>query len=293
AGNSLPPKGESEAIFLPACYKPSVSREPDMSDFRDHVVTNIEALERIYGEPYGPSIAKEADRITTQYRAFIEAAPFFALATAAPDGLDCSPRGDAPGFVRIHDEKTLLVPDRRGNNRIDSLRNILVDPRVALLFLIPGCGETIRINGRAAISTDPQLCESFAVNEKAPRAVLVVSVDRIFYQCAKAIVRSKLWDPSRHVDRKSLPSSGTILAEVSARKPGGDAHARGSVDRLNATTFEARPRLIASSVLPSEAARDTSMAAHPALGVSALFSYAIGCGALPEGLGQLVGAGVI
>jgi len=124
-----------------------------MPDFREHIVTSVEALERIYGEPYGPSIAKETDRITPQYGAFIEAAPFFALATAGPDGLDCSPRGDAPGFVRIHDEKTLLVPDRRGNNRIDSLRNMLSDPRVALLFLIPGCGETIRVNGRAAIST--------------------------------------------------------------------------------------------------------------------------------------------
>jgi uncharacterized protein len=208
-----------------------------MSDLHDHVVTNIEALERIYGEPYGPSIAKEADRITTQYRAFIEAAPFFALATAGPDGLDCSPRGDAPGFVRIHDERTLLVPDRRGNNRIDSLRNILVDPRVALLFLIPGCGETIRINGRAAISTDPELCASFAVNEKAPRAVLVVSVDRIFYQCAKAIVRSKLWDPSRHVDRKSLPSNGTILAELTDGKLGGEAHDRAAPERLKATLY--------------------------------------------------------
>ena len=125
--------------------------------------------------------------------------------------------------MRIHDEKTLLVPDRRGNNRIDSLRNILSDPRVALLFLIPGCGETIRVNGRAAISTDPALCASFAVNEKAPRAVLVVSVDRIFYQCSKAIVRSKLWDPSRHVDRKSLPSNGTILAELTEGKIGGEA----------------------------------------------------------------------
>src|SRR6516225_965782 len=190
----------SEAIFLPACYKPLVSREPDMADFRDHVVTSAEALERIYGEPYGPSIAKETDRITTQYRAFIEAAPFFALATVGPDGLDC-------------------------------------DPRVALLFLIPGCGETIRINGRVAISTDPELCASFAVNEKAPRAVLVVSVDRIFYQCSKAIVRSKLWDPSRHIDRKSLPSNGTILAELTDGKLGGEAHDRAAPARLKATLY--------------------------------------------------------
>jgi PPOX class probable FMN-dependent enzyme len=208
-----------------------------MPDFRDHVVTSVEALERIYGEPYGPSIAKETDRITPHYGAFIEAAPFFALATVGPDGLDCSPRGDAAGFVRIHDEKTLLVPDRRGNNRIDSLRNILSDPRVALLFLIPGCGETIRVNGRAAISTDPELCASFAVNEKAPRAVLVVSIDRIFYQCSKAIVRSKLWDPSRHVNRQSLPSNGAILAELTDGKLGGEAHDRAAPERLKATLY--------------------------------------------------------
>src|SRR5215467_12444686 len=146
-----------------------VAWEPQMSEFRDHIVTSVEALERIYGEPFGPSIAKEADRVTSHYRAFIEAAPFFALATAGPDGLDCSPRGDAPGFVRVHDEKTLLVPDRRGNNRIDSLRNLLVDPRVALLFLIPGCGETIRINGRAAISTDPGRVGGLGVTERRPR----------------------------------------------------------------------------------------------------------------------------
>src|SRR5438132_1614980 len=204
---------------------------------RDHIVTSTEILEHLYGQPFGPSIAKETDRVTAHYRAFIETAPFFALASSGPDGLDCSPRGDAPGFVRVVDEKTLLIPDRRGNNRIDTLRNILHDPRVALLFLIPGCGETIRVNGRAAISTDPALCASFAVNEKAPRAVLVVSVDRIFYQCAKAIVRSNLWDPSRHVDRKSLPSNGTILAELTEGKIGGEAHARAARQRLKATLY--------------------------------------------------------
>jgi uncharacterized protein len=204
---------------------------------RDHIVTSIDQLGPLYGEPYGPSIAKETDRITAHYRAFIEAAPFFALATGGPDGMDCSPRGDAPGFVRVHDERTLLVPDRRGNNRIDSLRNILHDPRVALLFLIPGCGETIRVNGRAAISTDPALAQTFLVDGKAPRAVLVVSVDRVFYQCTKAIVRSKLWDPSRHVDRKSLPSSGTILAELTDGKLGGEAHDRAAPERLKATLY--------------------------------------------------------
>src|SRR5712672_4073283 len=152
------------------------------------IIATVEQLEGIYGHPNEASTVKVSARITPPYRALIDKSPFAALATCGPEGLDCSPRGDLSGFVRVHDEKTVLVPDRRGNNRIDSLRNILSDPRVALLFLIPGCGETIRINGRAAISTDPELCASFAVNEKAPRAVLVVSVDRIFYQCAKAIV---------------------------------------------------------------------------------------------------------
>src|SRR5215467_1300601 len=214
-----------------------VSWEPDMSDFRYHIVTSIEALERIYGEPYGPSIAKETNRISTHYRAFIEAAPFFALATTGPDGLDCSPRGDAPGFVRIHDEKTLLIPDRRGNNRIDSLRNILSDPRVSLLFLIPGVGETIRVIGRASISTDPALMESFIVNDKTPRTVIVVAVERVFYQCTKAIVRSKLWDPAGHINRKSLPSAGTILAAISGGKIGGPEHDRAAPQRVKETLY--------------------------------------------------------
>jgi PPOX class probable FMN-dependent enzyme len=204
---------------------------------RDHIVTSIEALERLYGVPYGPSIAKEIDRITGHYRAFIEAAPFFALASGGPEGMDCSPRGDAPGFVRVADEKTLLIPDRRGNNRIDTLRNILHDPHVALLFLIPGCGETIRVNGRATVSTDPTLLQSFLVDGKAPRTVIVVSVDRIYFQCAKAIVRSKLWDPSRHVDRASLPSSGTILADLTQGRVGGPEHDRAAPERLKATLY--------------------------------------------------------
>src|SRR4030088_164532 len=154
----------------------------------DQLVTSIDQLERLYGEPFGPSLIKEADRITTPYRAFIEAAPFFALASSGPDGMDCSPRGDAPGFVRVHDHKTLLIPDRRGNNRIDSLRNLMHDPRVALLFLIPGCGETLRVVGRAEISTDPALTQSFVIDGKAPRIVIVVAVERVYFQCPKAIV---------------------------------------------------------------------------------------------------------
>ena len=204
---------------------------------RDHRVTTLEALEALYDKPYGPSVIKEIDHINPHYRKFIEAAPFFALATSGPEGLDCSPRGDAPGFVRVADEKMLLIPDRRGNNRIDSLRNILADPRVALLFLIPGVGETIRVIGRASILTDPAFTESFIVNGKAPRTVIVVAVERVFYQCTKAIVRSKLWDPALHVDRKSLPSAGTILAEISGGKIGGPEHDRGQRQRIKETLY--------------------------------------------------------
>jgi uncharacterized protein len=203
----------------------------------DHRVTTLEALEALYDKPYGPAIVKEIDHINADYRKFIEAAPFFALATVGAEGLDCSPRGDAPGFVRVEHEKTLLIPDRRGNNRIDSLRNIVHDPRVALLCLIPGVGETIRVIGRAGISTDRALAESFAVNGKMPRTVIVVAVERVFFQCSKAIVRSKLWDPARHVARANLPTAGTILAGVSGGKIGGPEHDRGQPQRIKETLY--------------------------------------------------------
>jgi PPOX class probable FMN-dependent enzyme len=206
-------------------------------DFNDHLVTTTEQLEQHYGEVFPPAIAKEIDHVNAHYRAFIEAAPFFALATSGPDGLDCSPRGDPAGFVRVHDEKTLLIPDRRGNNRIDSLRNLVHDPRVALLFLIPGCSETIRVIGRVRISVDPALCKSFVMEGKTPRCVLVVAVERVYYQCAKAIVRSKLWDPATQIDRKSLPSSGTILAGITGGRIGGPEHDRGAPERLKATIY--------------------------------------------------------
>jgi hypothetical protein len=202
-----------------------------------HLVTTMEALESLFEQPIGASITKEIDHINAPYRALIEAAPFFALATSGPDGMDCSPRGDTPGFVRVQDEKTLLVPDRRGNNRIDSLRNLIHDPRVALLFLIPGCGETLRINGRAAISTDPALRESFVVQGKTPRVVLVVTVDRVYYQCPKAIVRSKLWDTTTWQDRKTLPTSGKILSTITAGKVDADAHDAAYPERLKATIY--------------------------------------------------------
>ncbi len=202
-----------------------------------HLVTSAAQLEAIYGEPYGPAVVKEIDHVNADYRAFIDAAPFCAIATSGSGGLDCTPRGDPPGFVRVADEKTLLIPDRRGNNRIDSLRNLIADPRIALLFLIPGCGETIRVNGRAVISTDPALCESFVFAGKTPRTVIVVTVERVYFQCSKAIVRSKLWDPATRIDRATLPTSGTILAHISKGAIGGPEHDRAAPERIKATIY--------------------------------------------------------
>lgn len=188
------------------------------------VVATIGQLEAIYGFPGESSTVKVADRITPSYRVLIEKSPFAALATSGPEGLDCSPRGDLPGFVRIHDEKTLMMPDRRGNNRVDSLRNIVRDPRVALLFLIPGSGSTLRINGEAHVSADPALLASFKMEGKAPRTVIVMMVHEIYFQCARAIVRSDLWNPDKRVDPKTLPTPGQILAEMSENRIGGEQY---------------------------------------------------------------------
>jgi uncharacterized protein len=189
-------------------------------------LTTIAELEALYGQPVEAATVKEVDRITPHYRAYIEASPFATLATSGPEGLDCSPRGDKPGFMRVADEKTLMLPDRRGNNRIDSLRNIVRDPRVALLFLIPGVGNTLRVNGRAHLSVEPDLLASFAVDDKPPRSVTVIEVDSVYFQCARALVRSELWNPARHVDPKSLPSAGQILAALSHNRVGGERYDR-------------------------------------------------------------------
>lgn len=188
------------------------------------VIRTVEELEALYGVPQAASTVKEVDRITPHYRAFIEASPFAVLATSGPEGLDCSPRGDLPGFVRIADDRTLMLPDRRGNNRVDSLRNIVRDPRVALLFLVPGSGTTLRVNGRAHLSTDATLLESFAVEGKPPRSVMVVAVESVYFQCARAIIRSELWNPERHVDPASLPTPGQILAALTEERVGGEAY---------------------------------------------------------------------
>ena len=190
------------------------------------VIATTEQLEAIYGVPGAASTVKVTDRVTPLYRVLIEKSPFAALATSGPEGLDCSPRGDLPGFVHIHDETTLMMPDRRGNNRVDSLRNIVRDPRIALLFLIPGSGSTLRVNGRAHLSADPDLLASFRMDGKAPRTVIVMTVDQIYFQCARAIVRSDLWNPDKRVDPRSVPTPGQILASMSDDKVGGESYDR-------------------------------------------------------------------
>jgi PPOX class probable FMN-dependent enzyme len=201
------------------------------------VIATIDQLEAIYGQPNDASTVKVADRITAAYRALIDKSPFAALATCGPEGLDCSPRGDLPGFVRIHDEKTLMMPDRRGNNRVDSLRNIVRDPRVALLFLIPGSGSTLRVNGHAQVSADPDLLASFRMEGKTPRTVIVMTVDEVYFQCARAIVRSDLWNPDKLIDPKSLPTPGQILADMSENRVGGEHYDREWPERARQTMW--------------------------------------------------------
>jgi hypothetical protein len=201
------------------------------------IIATVEELEAIYGHPNDASTVKVTDRVTPPYRILIEKSPFAALATAGPEGLDCSPRGDLPGFVRIHDEKTLMMPDRRGNNRIDSLPNIVRDPRVALLFLIPGSGSTLRVNGNAHVSRDAELLASFKMDGKAPRSVIVMTVEEIYFQCARAIVRADLWNPDKRVDPKTLPTPGQILAAMSDNSVGGEDYDREWPERARQTMW--------------------------------------------------------
>jgi uncharacterized protein len=202
----------------------------------EHVVTSVAELEAIYGAPQGAAVFKEIDHISAHYRRFIEVSPFVIVATSGPEGLDCTPRGDPAGFVRVVDSKTVMLPDRRGNNRIDTLRNLVVDPRISLLFLIPGIGRTLRINGRAKISVDPELCASFTMENKVPRSVIVVTADRVYTQCPKALVRSRLWDASLHLPESALPSSGAMIKALQ-QDFDGEAYDRAYPQRLKETIY--------------------------------------------------------
>ncbi len=201
------------------------------------VVRTVEGLERIYGAVGEASTAKVADHITPQYRRFIDVAPSLALATSGPDGLDCSPRGDRSGFVGIADPRTLLLPDRRGNNRIDVLRNVVRDPRVGLMFLIPSIGNAMRVNGRAHLKDDPALLRSLAVEGRPPRTVMVIRVVEVSFQCARALIRSGLWRADGHIDPRTLPTPGQILAEMSDGRMGGEAYDGSWAERARRTMW--------------------------------------------------------
>lgn len=174
-------------------------------------VTTLDELAALYGAVNPNSLRKEVPQLTSAYRSWMERSPFVAIATSGPGGLDCSPRGDPAGqLIRVLDEQTIALPDRRGNNRLDTLRNIVADPRVALLFLVPGVNETLRVNGRARLTTDMTLREPFAVAGKLPVTVIVVSIEAVYFQCARALMRSSLWDVTKHIARGDVPTAGEM-----------------------------------------------------------------------------------
>ena len=201
------------------------------------ILTSVEDLRAIYGDVSEASLVKVTKALTPDYRRFIEAAPFVALATCGPEGLDCSPRGDRPGFVRVAEPRMLLLPDRRGNNRIDSLRNVVRDPRVGLMFLIPGIGNAMRVNGLAQVDDDAALLASFAVDGKAPRSVLRIAVREVYFQCARALIRARLWDAGARVDPATLPTPGQILAGMSQGRVGGAAYDNAWEERARQTMW--------------------------------------------------------
>ena len=194
-----------------------------MDALENVTVTALDQLTKLYARPSERVLRKEIDHVDAVGRAFIAASPFLVLATGSSQGLDCSPKGDKPGFVQVEDDgRTLLIPDRRGNNRINSIKNVVEDPRVALIFLVPGANETYRVNGRARVSVDPGLRQRFAVDGKAPTAVIVVTVEQAFQHCPKALVRSNLWKAGSGERPKGVPTLGDFAA---ARTPGTDSAA--------------------------------------------------------------------
>ncbi|MBV9079433.1 MAG: pyridoxamine 5'-phosphate oxidase family protein [Methylobacteriaceae bacterium] len=171
-------------------------------------------LRTLMGPVHPLAERKLLPRLDRYARDFIALSPFLVLASADRDGrADASPRGDGPGFVQVLDDATLLIPDRRGNNLADSFRNVLTSPGVGLIFLVPGVNETLRVNGRARLTTDPALLEPAAVDGKVPKAGLLVSVEEVYFHCGKALIRSKLWDAERQIPRSAFPSLGRIIAD--------------------------------------------------------------------------------
>ncbi len=182
------------------------------------MIETIEQLEALYGTPKAASRVKVADHITAEYGAYIKASPFCALATVGPEGLDCTPRGDNGQVVFIEDDKTLSLPDWRGNDRIDTLRNIIRDPRLSLMFLVPGSNTIVRVNGRGRISATPELLQRFAKSGKAPRTVLLITLNEVYFQCARAVMRAGLWEGK---SAPALPTAGQILSSMTDGKVGG------------------------------------------------------------------------
>ncbi len=201
------------------------------------VVTTIEELEAIYGEKVPAAVTKEVDHLTPLHREYVAASPFVVIASAGGEGLDCSPRGDPAGFVRIADARTLLIPDRRGNNRVDTLRNIVEDGRIALLFLVPGIGVTLRVNGTAVLSTDDDLRASFTMQGKVPATVIVVTTRSVYTQCPKALIRGRLWDPEQHRDPSELPTVGQVMEKITAGEFDGAAYDAGYPERVRQTIY--------------------------------------------------------
>jgi uncharacterized protein len=192
-----------------------------MDGFESGTVTSVEGLRRLYAQPVERVLKKELDHVDALGRAFIAASPFLVLATGSDQGLDCSPKGDRPGFVEVADDgRTLFIPDRRGNNRLDGMKNLIEDPRIGLIFFVPGANEAYRVNGRARISVDAGLRRRFAVDGKEPVTVMVVSVEQTFQHCPKALIRSNLWKAGSGKPPETVPTLGDFAA---ARNPGTSA----------------------------------------------------------------------
>ncbi|HEV8016862.1 MAG TPA: MSMEG_1061 family FMN-dependent PPOX-type flavoprotein [Stellaceae bacterium] len=190
-----------------------------MDQIEQHTVTTAETLATLYQRPVERVVKKELDHVDALGRAFIAASPFVVMATGGAQGLDCSPKGDQPGFVAVSDDgKALMIPDRPGNNRIDGLKNLIEDPRIGLIFFVPGANETYRVNGRAHITTDPALRRRFAVGGKEPQTVIVVAVEQAFQHCPKALIRSDYWRAGTGARPKGVPTLGDF-----ATRNGGDA----------------------------------------------------------------------
>lgn len=198
------------------------------------MIKTIEQLEALYGTPKPPSLVKVTNHITAEYGAYIKASPFVALATVGPEGLDCTPRGDEGQVVFIEDDKTLSLPDWRGNDRLDTLRNIVRDPRLSLMFLVPGSNTVVRVNGTGQISAAPELLQRFAKSGKAPRTVLLITVGEVYFQCARALMRANLWSGKL---APTLPKAGEILSSLTNGAEGGSEYDKTWAPRAEKTLW--------------------------------------------------------